>query len=248
MREPQVTTADLDIDRRAERVQRHRGALGMPARTAGAPRALPGELALARRLPHRDIERVVLTRIVRPVPVLRRQPERRRLISDSPARDVPAAEEHSAVALVRGSLGQQPGGQRDHLPDIRVRPRLRRRTAHPECGHVPVEIELLDRREFVVMRPRLACGRQQHVIDICHVARHEHLGSARVQHPAQRVGPYEGRSVPQVGDVVGCDTARVHPRTAGQRKQDPAQPDHRIQAAYPRLTRRQPDHRQPSRS
>ena len=49
-----------------------------------------------------------------------------------------------AVPLVGGAAGQQPGGQRDDLADVDVRPGLQGRRPDPERGHVLIEVELLD--------------------------------------------------------------------------------------------------------
>ena len=52
VREHEVAAATVDVEAVAEDLQRHRGALDVPARTARAPRRLPARLAGLRRLPH----------------------------------------------------------------------------------------------------------------------------------------------------------------------------------------------------
>jgi len=112
-----------------------------------------------------------------------------------------AAEVDLAVPLVGGFAGQQACGQRDHLPDVGVCPGLQGRRPYPESGHVLVEVELLDDGEPAVGGAVPVRGGQQHIVDVGHVAAHDHLGAVRVQHPGQRVDPREGRGVSQVGDV-----------------------------------------------
>ena len=150
------------------------------------------------------------------------QPERRRAIQACPLRGVTPAEVDVTVPLVGRIPGQQPGSQRDHLPDVGMRAGLQSRLPHPQGGHVLVEVELLDRREPAVRRARPVRGRQQHIVHVGHVPAHDHLGAARTQHARQRVDPDECRGMPQMGDVIGGDTARVHPGPASQRQQRPA--------------------------
>ena len=240
MREAQVAAAGVDVHRRAEGVQRHRRALGVPARPAGAPRALPGRLVPVRRLPHRHVERVVLARVVRVVTVFRGQPQRRRAVQSCPPGGGGAAEVLLAVPPVGRIAGQQPGGQRDHLPDVGMRPGLQGGLPHAERGHVLVEVELLDDGELVVGGTRPPRGGQQDIVDVGHVAAHDHLGASRVQHTGQRVDPHERRSMAQMGDVVRGDTARVHPGPADQRQRRPAYRRHLRQASSQHLVHRQP--------
>ena len=145
-----------------------------------------------------------------------------------------------AVALVGGFAGQQACGQRDHLPDVGVCPGLQGRRPYPESGHVLVEVELLDDGEPAVGGAVPVRGGQQDIVDVGHVAAHDHLGAVRVQHPGQRVDPHEGRGVSQVGDVVGGDTAGVHPGPALQRQRRPAYRRHLRQASSQHLVHRQP--------
>jgi hypothetical protein len=56
------------------------------------------------------------------------------------------------LPLIRDALGEQARRERDHLPDVGMRPRLDRRLRDPQRAHVPVEVELLDRGKPVVGR------------------------------------------------------------------------------------------------
>ena len=63
VREDEVEPAAVDPELRPERLLGHRRALDVPARPARAPRRLPrGVLALLRRLPEREVARVLLQR------------------------------------------------------------------------------------------------------------------------------------------------------------------------------------------
>src|SRR5262245_58301266 len=60
MRKDEILAAAVQIERGPAVLHAHRRALDVPARAAGAPGARPGGLARLRRLPQREIERVVL--------------------------------------------------------------------------------------------------------------------------------------------------------------------------------------------
>jgi hypothetical protein len=57
--EDEVEAAAVQVDLLAEVPQRHRRALNVPARPAGAPGAIPGGLARLRALPEREVHRVL---------------------------------------------------------------------------------------------------------------------------------------------------------------------------------------------
>ena len=60
VREDQILAARVDVDRLAEVLVDHRGALDVPARTSGAPRRLPARLARLCALPDRKVHRIFL--------------------------------------------------------------------------------------------------------------------------------------------------------------------------------------------
>jgi len=162
-----------------------------------------------------------------------------------PASDVSTAEIHPAVPLIGCSPGEQALGERDHLPDVGMRPGLHRRRPDSERGHVAVEVELLDRGEPVVGGAGLAGGRQQHVIHVGHIAAEDHLGAACVQHPGQRIHPHERGGMAQMSDVIGRDAARVHSRPAHQRERCPAERGNARPASGLYLIHRRPGHQRP---
>jgi len=60
VREPQVGAAGVQVQRWAVGRQRHRGALGVPARSSLSPGAGSGRLSRLAALPHRLVERVAI--------------------------------------------------------------------------------------------------------------------------------------------------------------------------------------------
>src|SRR5436853_168904 len=82
---------------------------------ARAQRAGPRRLVGLRALPHGDVERVVLLRIVGPAAPLGRDGERLVAVDAGPLVDRLALEEHGAVALVGGLPLEQRTGQLDDL-------------------------------------------------------------------------------------------------------------------------------------
>ena len=193
-----------------------------------------------RRAPHRHVERVVLGRVGRVVPVFGGQPQRQVAIRHGRAGGGGTAEIDLAVPLVRGPAVEQPRRQRDHLPDVGVRPRLQGRLADAERGHVTVEVELLDGGEPVVGRAGPVGGGEQHVVHVGHVPADDHLGAAVAQDPGEGVDPDEGRGVTDVGHVVGGDPARVDARPADQRQRRAAQRHRAGQASGLHLIHQRP--------
>jgi len=100
-----------------------------------------------------------------------------------------------AVPLVGRLADQQACGQRDHLPDVGMRPGLHGRLPHAEGGHVLVEVKLLDDGEPAVGGAVPIRGGQQYIVHVGHVAAHAYLGAVRVQHAGQRVHPHKSRGV-----------------------------------------------------
>src|SRR5262249_10133833 len=64
VREDEVLAATVQVERLAEGLRRHRGALEVPARTSRSPRTLPERLARLHALPEREIERLALPSLV----------------------------------------------------------------------------------------------------------------------------------------------------------------------------------------
>src|SRR5690606_14577947 len=58
MRKDEVLPAAVQVERRPEAMDGHRGALDVPTGASGAPWALPRGLARFRRLPQREVGRV----------------------------------------------------------------------------------------------------------------------------------------------------------------------------------------------
>ena len=64
VREDQVRTAPVEINRRTELAQGEGGTLDMPARTACAPHRVPRRLIRCRGVPQNEVERRLLVRVV----------------------------------------------------------------------------------------------------------------------------------------------------------------------------------------
>jgi hypothetical protein len=120
--EDQVDAAAVDVEGGPEVSGRHRRALQVPARPAGAPGGPPGRLARLRALPQGEITGVSLDRRRGPVlgvGVLGRAHVGQSL---SGQRAVPGrgvhVEVHVAAGLVRMASVDQPLDQRDHVRDV----------------------------------------------------------------------------------------------------------------------------------
>jgi hypothetical protein len=199
-------------------VHRHRGTLDVPTRPADAERCPPRRLVGERRLPQHEVERMPAVRIVR-IPssgtrethhllfrVVRQLPELGK------RRDV---EIDRAGGQVRVSGVEQ---LRDEVDDARHRfrrPRLGHRWTHLECSHVGVEARHLRLGQLEVRHAELACLWQDRVIDIGDVAHHAHVVPELFEAPNQDVVGQVRRRVPEVGRVVRCDPAHVHPYRLG---------------------------------
>jgi hypothetical protein len=157
VRKLEVHPTDMQVKRRAERRQRHRSALRVPAGPSFAPRAGPRGLAGSRSraggAPHGDVERIVAVVTERRITggeldllghgprAVRGQP--------GPGRHMCTAKPHRSPSLVGGTDLQQRLTQRDDLRDVVVRAGLVRGPANTEDGHIAVEPELLHCGEAV---------------------------------------------------------------------------------------------------
>ncbi|VXC05198.1 hypothetical protein NOCARDAX2BIS_400150 [Nocardioides sp. AX2bis] len=224
VREAQVLAADQDVDRRAQHVDGHRGTLGVPPRTAPAPRAGPGRGVVDRRSPDRDVERVLLTGGVGRVGVRLEQRAGGRLVETGGGGDPGAPEPDGAVVLVGGAGVQQALGELLHGLDVVAGARLGGRRGHPQGAHRLLEDGLLGDRQLVEVTTPLTGGRREDVVDVGDVAADLRRDPGRAEGGGQQVGPHEGGRVAEVRDVVRGDPADVDPgrshdpeRPAGQR-------------------------------
>ena len=224
VREAQVLTTGVQVQRGPVGRQRHGGALGVPARPARSPRRGPGRLVGPADLPDGLVERVVLGRVVRPPAVGGEL--RVRLLGGQPGgdADVRAAEVDAAGALVRRPRLEQRRGELDDLRHEAVRAWLVRRPPHAERGHVLLEVELLDGGEAVGVSALAGGSVVQHVVDVGDVAAHLGVHPEPAQHPVGDVDPHEGRGVAQVRHVVRRDPADVDAGPADDRHRHSLEP------------------------
>jgi hypothetical protein len=75
VRKHQVTAAALDVETRAQSIERNRGALDVPARSTAAQRGIPGGVVRAFGLPEQAIEWVALTGAFGVSPTLSEDPQ-----------------------------------------------------------------------------------------------------------------------------------------------------------------------------
>ena len=201
----------MDVHRGPEDRHGHRRALGVPARAAGTPRRVPRGMARLAGLPDGHVQRIVLGRVVGPPAVLPGQPQRFGPAEAHPAGHALAAEVDAPLAGVGHARIEEAGCQANDLLHIPVGPRLVFRRAHAQRGHVPVELELLDRGELVVGRPGAAGRRVEHVIDVGDVPAHLRFHAEEAQRAAERVDPHERGCMAEVGDVIGGYPAGIDP-------------------------------------
>jgi len=67
---------------------------------------------------------------------------------------------------------------------------------HVQCGHVPVEVVLLNRRERVVRLPGPVRRLVKHVVDVGYVPAYLRFHAEPAQRPGQRIDPDERGRVP----------------------------------------------------
>jgi hypothetical protein len=83
-------------------------------------------------------------------------------------------------------------------------------SADVQRGHVPLELELLDRRERVVGRSRPPRRRVEHVVHVGDVPAHLRFHPEEAQRAAERVAHANAGRVPEMRNVVRGNAARVH--------------------------------------
>ena len=152
MREGQVRAADQHVDRGAERAQRHRGALGVPARAGPSPTgsARPGRPR--RGPPDRDVEdRLPLGGVV--LVAVRRARLQRRLGVQAGRSGTCAAAEEDEARRARRPRRAASSAAASRITAARGSGRAGRCVGGGDAQrlHVTVEEELLGQRELVVV-------------------------------------------------------------------------------------------------
>ena len=156
VREDEVRAAAVDLERLAEVLGRHRRALDVPARTAGAPGARPRRLARLGALPEREVVRALL----RGVDLLARLHVVEAAVREFAVRGEAAhAEVDTPVGdRVREARADQPLDQGEHRGDVRGRARLVRRRQAGESRDIFVELPGGARGQFGNRNTLFHCG------------------------------------------------------------------------------------------
>jgi len=213
VREDEVGTAAVQIDRRAELAQRESGTLDVPARSTRTPQRVPRGLVARRRLPQDEVERVALVRVVDIAAAFAREGDHRVAVEPRQRAELLAArhvEVHRSAGAVRISAVEH---HADESADVGNRRRCARTRIHlecVECGKVVVEARLLAEREIEPVNAELAGLREERIVDVGDVAHALHPPT-RVDEPAhEHVVREEREGVTEVRRVVRRHAARVH--------------------------------------
>mmetsp|Transcript_67588 Transcript_67588/g.220000 ORF Transcript_67588/g.220000 Transcript_67588/m.220000 type:complete len:368 (-) Transcript_67588:603-1706(-) len=237
VREQQIGTTTVDVQRVAQVLFRHRTALDMPTRAASAPRRLPRRLAGFGRLPERKILRRLL-----PTTDLNSRPGLIAVQAASGEASVVGEAPHPEIHI------QTTGALRlDRRARVRVLPLLQRLHHRQDLGHCLGDAGLARGRRATEGRgillhlhfhaPRQGLGAlaalrgaaDDLVVDVRDIANIVHGVASLPQVAGNDVEEYHDASVAQVAQVVHGHPTDVHVDDAGlQRGQLLLRPRHRI--------------------
>ena len=220
MGEDEVRPATLYVERVAQPVEGHRGALDVPAGPADTERGGPTGLAGALLQPQQAVERVLLARSVGVAAALGRQPGHQCRVETGDLPEVLGRRDREVDVAVDGV--RRPGLLQAHhercdLVHRLDRPDVPRGRNDPQSGHVVAEqlgVTLCnDGPVESVPRGTL----QQRVVDVGDVLHVADFQALVAPHPHEGVEGQVGGRVPQVGRVIRRDPAHVQPRDAVER-------------------------------
>ena len=210
MRKNQVHTARVNVQRCTQVLDRHHGALDVPARPPAAHRRVPGWLAIFGGFPQREVAGVgFVVRIdvyARPRAHPAKVVVRKRAILWKTCNPVI----NRAVGLVREAFFREFFDRRGHLGNMLGRANHALRPLQTQ------RLGILQKGFFVsggvvcqrlVVRQRVADDLVLHVGDVHDVVQTE---SAGVQPAPQQVVEYERAEIPDVREIVDRRTARIH--------------------------------------
>ncbi len=212
VREDQVAAAALHVERRAEVLERDRGALDVPPGPAGAERAVPRRLAVALAAPHDAVERVLLARAVGVAAAVGEDAQHRLAV---PAGHVAEGgvggdgEVEVGLDLVDGTDLLEPldevDDERDRLDgaDVVVRGQ------DPQRLHVVAEELGLALGQLDPVDADLGGPLEQRVVDVGDVLDVGHLVAGAAPGTVEQVEGDVRRGVAHVGGVVRRDPADV---------------------------------------
>jgi len=217
VREGEIDSAGVNIERVAEVLHRHGRAFNVPAGPAGADARLPEVLARLRRFPERKIPRVFFIVLI---DVHARASLNAGQID---LRELPVIGEFGdavidrAIACVGEAFLLQALDQRDHVVDMIGSPN--QLLGHFDVERVNVLEERLDvlLREFADVDSGGGCRVNNAIIHVGHVHHLHHAIPLRAQKAAQDVLKHKGAEIADVGRGVdrraaGIDSnlARMH--------------------------------------
>ena len=220
MGEDVVDTARVDIECLAEILEAHGRALDVPSRPAGPEGAVPVRLVFLPCLPQNKIAgRLLLVFVgVDPRTIEQLAPLDSR--QTTVIRECPYPEVERSLAHIGDALVPERFDHADHLGDVV-------RCARIELGSLHAQdIKSLEERPYVGFR---VFG-QGHALLLAladrlviHVGEVHHLGdlvAAELQRPAQQVLPDERPEIADVGVVMDCRPAGVHPHPVGLQRDE----------------------------
>ncbi len=214
MREDQIDTAGVNIDRRlAKQPQRHGRALEVPARPPRGIDNVPGRLAGLRALPQHEVADVLFSVVVRidPRPRLHAlMVETRQLPVVAQGRDL---EVDRAITAIGVPVALERRHERAHALQV-LRVRRPRHLLHFLEAERP---RILQKGGNVLVRvrpqihARLPSARNRTIVDVREIQHLPHLEPEQMpQRAAQHVHAHEGPKVPDVPSCIDRQAAQVH--------------------------------------
>ena len=212
VREEVVDAARVQVERLAEVLHGHRGALDVPAGAAAPPRGVPADRSVRRlpRLPEREVADVLL------VVFVRRAPQARALVVEVDVGELAVAGEladlevdRAVLALVRDALLHELGDERDHLGDVVRRRGVDLRRLDVQLLQVGEERVLVRLRVVGQSDARGVCAADRLVVDVGEVHHLADLHSVELHDAAEDILERVGAEVADVGEVVDGGSARV---------------------------------------
>ena len=204
----------MDPELRPELLRRHRRALDVPARTPDAPRRLPRRvLPVLRRLPEREVARILLRAGSAPAP--------------RPDRAAGRTARRRSRTERRGSRRRRSPCTHDRSP---AAPRSARRSPASSRWRAEARRASRDRSRSVSSRYQAVASRARSalaagrglvdlVVDVGDVVHEPYLVAPLAQPPRQPREDDERPGVADVGPLVDGRTADVHPDRLGRRRE-----------------------------
>ena len=218
--EDEILPAPVYVEGGAKVLLAHRRALDVPARTALAPRALPGDafgLPRLRRLPEREVEGIAFQ--LAGIDARARQEVVEVALGELPVlREAPDREVDVAARLVGVASGNELFDERDHLGNMLGGLGLDVRGRDPERCHVALALLDVAGAEDRRILAALARAPDDLVVDVGPVPHVGDLEPAPAQEADRRVEGDEEAGVADVRQIVDRDAADVDPDPAGRRR------------------------------